>query len=769
MAKSRDHLDHLCDRIGIAPANSEEEVQAAQEIAEVFESRGLEATVQDFDAPAASSLFAGVTMVVAFLGVVLAGTQVSPLGGIGVVLALAAAALLVARQFGYDLLGSIGPRARSQNVIALHEACGPKVERGNRPIVVFAHYDTPREDLLSREPLASVQVLVRTLVPVLVPASAVLSLFQLLGFVPPVARRVVWVVAILAALPVLLRGVSLVSERFMACTDGANAAKSGVAAMLAVMDRVQQASEHPGEAPEAGEVPSEDQPTVSFEEVVEVEEVVGVRHGEEVLASLGILPSTCQVTYVEPEVVRRRVEVAPEPDSDATVAMDPGEFELEGTSASLPVPSAEEPLGDPDLGDAAEDDLEDGDQPTVATPGRGLRARLVSLFRRDAEDGSEAAEQDEAPEQVDEHEEPAAPAPDPDATVPATPADFAGADDPTSEAPAARPMGRRAALFDLADPARDAEDPLDATGDISLSDDLFAQEPEAPQRRVPRPTPLVNPYRARAAEPADAAPAGARQEQFDVISPSDLEASQQRKRRGLFGRKRRQEEESMSEWLGVSDDYDAKKDGRSIGSWDNFESDDDGWKGGAVANGSFRVIDGSAEEGESPDVPSAPDGDDLREATLSLGDEDLVAHDIYFVALGASELGNAGIKAFLDEHRRECRGAFVLNLTHVGAGRLTVLTEEGLDNRRKADRRLVRLIRDVARDVHVDLADATMRWGDTDATPAMRTSMRAATIVGIDEHGLPALGHSLADVAEELDADQIDDVCSIVTEVIRRS
>ena len=40
----------------------------------------------------------------------------------------------------------------------------------------------------------------------------------------------------------------------------------------------------------------------------------------------------------------------------------------------------------------------------------------------------------------------------------------------------------------------------------------------------------------------------------------------------------------MSDWLGVDDDFDAKRSGRDIGSWDNFEGDD-GWKGGATGDG----------------------------------------------------------------------------------------------------------------------------------------------------------------------------------------
>ena len=115
----------------------------------------------------------------------------------------------------------------------------------------------------------------------------------------------------------------------------------------------------------------------------------------------------------------------------------------------------------------------------------------------------------------------------------------------------------------------------------------------------------------------------------------------------------------MSDWLGVEDDYDAKKSGRGIGSWDNFEDDNDGWKGGATSS------DGASSE-------------DMLSAVASMGDDELLGHDIWFVATGASDCDGAGMKAFLASHRDKLRGVFFINLESVGAGRLSVVTVEGV-------------------------------------------------------------------------------------------
>lgn len=127
------------------------------------------------------------------------------------------------------------------------------------------------------------------------------------------------------------------------------------------------------------------------------------------------------------------------------------------------------------------------------------------------------------------------------------------------------------------------------------------------------------------------------------------------------------------------------------------------------------------------------------------------------------------MRSFLAEHRSEIRGSFVINLDCVGAGELTLLTHEGVDVKRRADRRLGRILTNVARDVHVELGQRDFSWTSTDAWVAMRSSLRALTIMGVDENGLPALSHTPMDAPENVSGDQTALVAEMVTEAIRRS
>ena len=152
-----------------------------------------------------------------------------------------------------------------------------------------------------------------------------------------------------------------------------------------------------------------------------------------------------------------------------------------------------------------------------------------------------------------------------------------------------------------------------------------------------------------------------------------------------------------------------------------------------------------------------------------MGDDELIAHDIWFVALGASGAEHAGIQAFLDEYRTSCRGSFVINLDCVGAGELSILSSEGLASTRKADKRVSRLLTSTAADLHIPLVSAPFTWADTDATPAMRKSMRSVTIAGLDESGYQAFSGSMDDLPANIIEEQVQDVADLVAEVIRRS
>jgi hypothetical protein len=165
----------------------------------------------------------------------------------------------------------------------------------------------------------------------------------------------------------------------------------------------------------------------------------------------------------------------------------------------------------------------------------------------------------------------------------------------------------------------------------------------------------------------------------------------------------------------------------------------------------------------------ARDHTDEVDAVLSMGNDELRCHDIWFVAAGASELGAAGMHAFLRDHKRDIRGCFLINLDAVGAGSLSILSREGLDDTRACDRRISRLCKRVAENLHIELDEAPYDYAQTDATEAMRGSVRSLTLMGLDANGLPAFRGTNEDVPENIDDKQVKQVAQLVSEVIRRA
>lgn len=284
-------------------------------------------------------------------------------------------------------------------------------------------------------------------------------------------------------------------------------------------------------------------------------------------------------------------------------------------------------------------------------------------------------------------------------------------------------VASRTSLFDLPDPSAQADDPF-----------ATAQGPEPTSAPVAPSMPVSS-----GAQPIET-----------ISAPVAKEAKpQKRGLGGLFGRKKKNEQNSMSDWLGVEDDYDAKKSGRGIGSWDNFEDDDNGWKGGATSS------DGASAE-------------DMLSAVASMGDDELLGHDIWFVATGASDCDGAGMKAFLEAHRDKLRGVFFINLESIGAGRLSVVTVEGEQQLLKGDRRIMNLVSKVCKSFHVDCGAFEMPYAKTDAYAALEASRRALTIAGVDGPRL-ACARTEDDLPYNVNPANIATVSEVVTEVIRRS
>ena len=835
---------------------------------------------------------------------------------IGFVLAVGPAALFILKYFGHDFISPLGPTTRSQNVVAFHKACGPNVIKGNRPIVIVAHYDSPHENVLRTSPVAPYIPLIWRVSKYCVLVVGVCMLFQPLAFLPEVFRRFMWVIGILAALPLAVLGVTGVLEHFSDCTDGANDNKSGVAAMLGVLENVrpsglesvhgvetvddaveamQQAAEAAAAPAAQPEVPVEGFAVEQYGEpaaapapesepaafVPAPVETYGVRHGADVVKSLGMLPEGCEVEYVEPEpvVVAAPAPVAaPEPArpaartliTPAPVAADfaPAEDDQEpefaplsndGFDVEAPAPYTEDKLSPVESvlnffrnakdrivsagksagqmiesrrtaeGEQGADQADDipvaeyeelGEEQPIDSAGASAAMPTDNLIPLDGEPENEqesepeqdapsttavldadqtasataridtAADQtaevtavatplsdtavqqpaDDAKKGDDESDNGAAvnfdglsdgKTLDPDNTgltaesdsdgtapMPATAAPKPAApDDPewgkSTFRPQATDVARRATLFDLPDPSAAGHDP-------------FGTDPNAP--KVSNANTFAVPQGGVATQDSGQMPVQPVEARFETISAPSPEADAEfealrnadakRAGDGVFGK--------LKGIFGSSDKADDSDKPAKHG----------GWKGGAAPRAGLRMVDDDFEAGMAGDAPSEAD---LREAVLGLGDDDLISHDIWFVALGASDCDHAGMRAFLAEHRKQIRGSFVINLDSVGAGDLTMLSREGLLITRRADRRMLRMMSTIANDLHIPMGKAKYDWSATDATPAMLSSLRAMTIMGTDASGFRALSCTPDDVPENVVPEQAVAVAEAVTELIRRS
>ena len=237
MANTQNYINHLLQGTGITPACSEEERLAAEDIAQIFRNHGFDPEVQEFNAPAPSRLAFAVTGILSFAGALLMGIGGS-IGLIGVLLAIAGAVLYVLERTGRPVISRLGKTGVSQNVIAYHKATGPLASPRNRPVVVVAHYDSPRAELLAREPYAPYRALIAKMLPVATIVPAAVAILRILPL-PGALKVLLWIVAILASLVALANAANIIANRFvLPYTSGAVCNKSSVAAMLGVMDNV---------------------------------------------------------------------------------------------------------------------------------------------------------------------------------------------------------------------------------------------------------------------------------------------------------------------------------------------------------------------------------------------------------------------------------------------------------------------------------------------------------------------------------------------------
>lgn len=191
------------------------------------------------------------------------------------------------------------------------------------------------------------------------------------------------------------------------------------------------------------------------------------------------------------------------------------------------------------------------------------------------------------------------------------------------------------------------------------------------------------------------------------------------------------------------------------------DEDDYGWKGGGYIE----------QEAESAFDAVRQRAAQIRDSVVSMTERDLLDKEVWFVALGASGAGAQGMKNFLDLHSSELRGSLIINLEAVGAGTISYVDSEGTGKPRRADRRLMSLVKRASKEIHgSEMKSKSLDWRNTDATPAMIAGMRALTIMGFADNGVaPVDWHTAADTAAIVEENKLDYMTNLLLKVIENS
>ncbi|MGN0035224.1 MAG: M28 family peptidase [Coriobacteriales bacterium] len=188
---------------------------------------------------------------------------------------------------------------------------------------------------------------------------------------------------------------------------------------------------------------------------------------------------------------------------------------------------------------------------------------------------------------------------------------------------------------------------------------------------------------------------------------------------------------------------------------DGADISDDDWKGGAA----------------STHDPTAAAREKMRKDVAEMATREAPAKrppkEVWFLAVGASEQDNAGVKAFLAAHADELRGATFINLRAVGAGTLAALKSEGVGPAgARSDHRSQTLARRAAKASghELELRDAPAFV--TDAVPVLHSRHRAITLMAFDGSA-PVAWEQSGDTSDVLEENTIRAAADIVEKMVR--
>jgi hypothetical protein len=213
------------------------------------------------------------------------------------------------------------------------------------------------------------------------------------------------------------------------------------------------------------------------------------------------------------------------------------------------------------------------------------------------------------------------------------------------------------------------------------------------------------------------------------------------------GKKKEKLDSSPSSWLGVDQGFNARKEGNQIGSWDNFnEEDDANWNGGAYGGASHEENVGAMMD-------------------LSQG---LMDREVWLVALGANSSKNAGLSNLFANHDSELKNALFINLLGVGTGDLVFTVAEGNYRPVQTDHRMQSLISSAAQSMAIPVGPVKFSAFATDGTETLRRGGRAISIMRLGNQ-LPVGWRWSDNEVTQLREDNLLDVAALVLETIKNS
>lgn len=139
--------------------------------------------------------------------------------------------------------------------------------------------------------------------------------------------------------------------------------------------------------------------------------------------------------------------------------------------------------------------------------------------------------------------------------------------------------------------------------------------------------------------------------------------------------------------------------------------------------------------------------------------------DVWLVATGSHEAWMGGMRQLLADHDLGCSNTYLLNLEGIGAGSPTYLRREGMLSALESDKTMLRLADTLASEYGI--ASGEMRAVPTDIHIPLTREMKAMTIMGLDEDGLPPHWNQISDRVTEVDEIHIASVVDFSEALVR--